>query len=172
MLIALPDRRTFGGEAGPASDYWARFFAILGLSLPDFWLATVGHHGPRDLGASGSRPVGFAPLWEDPVRAVSASSPFRRSSSGRGWLAVSDADDALLAARGAATGLHPHGARPRARASARSIVRHALKNAFIPVVTVIGQQFSVLLGGTVDCGVHLLQPGVGSLMLSTPCCSP
>jgi peptide/nickel transport system permease protein len=45
------------------------------------------------------------------------------------------------------------------------IVRHALKNAFIPVVTVIGQQFSVLLGGTVIVEFVFLQPGVGSLML-------
>jgi len=45
------------------------------------------------------------------------------------------------------------------------IVRHALKNAFIPVVTVIGQQFSVLLGGTVIVEFIFLQPGVGSLML-------
>src|SRR5207253_843466 len=45
------------------------------------------------------------------------------------------------------------------------IVRHALKNAFIPVITVIGQQFSVLLGGTVIVEFIFLQPGVGSLML-------
>jgi len=45
------------------------------------------------------------------------------------------------------------------------ITRHALKNAFIPVVTVIGQQFSVLLGGTVIVEFIFLQPGVGSLML-------
>ena len=45
------------------------------------------------------------------------------------------------------------------------IVAHALKNACIPVVTVIGQQFSVLLGGTVIVEFIFLQPGVGSLML-------
>ena len=52
------------------------------------------------------------------------------------------------------------GARERA-----VIVRHALKNALIPVVTVVGQQFSVLLGGTVIVEFIFLQPGVGSLML-------
>jgi len=45
------------------------------------------------------------------------------------------------------------------------IVRHAVKNACIPVVTIIGQQFSVLLGGTVIVEFIFLQPGVGSLML-------
>ena len=43
--------------------------------------------------------------------------------------------------------------------------RHALKNALIPVVTVVGQQFSVLLGGTVIVEFIFLQPGVGSLIL-------
>src|SRR5207302_2576903 len=38
-------------------------------------------------------------------------------------------------------------------------------NAFIPVVTIIGQQFSVLLGGTVIVEFIFLQPGVGSLLL-------
>jgi peptide/nickel transport system permease protein len=45
------------------------------------------------------------------------------------------------------------------------IVRHALKNAMIPVVTIVGQQFSVLLGGTVIVEFIFLQPGVGSLIL-------
>jgi peptide/nickel transport system permease protein len=40
-----------------------------------------------------------------------------------------------------------------------------MKNAFIPVITVIGGQFSVLLGGTVIVEFIFLQPGVGSLML-------
>jgi peptide/nickel transport system permease protein len=45
------------------------------------------------------------------------------------------------------------------------IVKHAFKNAFIPVITIVGQQFSVLLGGTVIVEFIFLQPGVGSLML-------
>jgi peptide/nickel transport system permease protein len=45
------------------------------------------------------------------------------------------------------------------------IVRHALKNALIPVVTIIGQQFSLLIGGTVIVEFIFLLPGVGSLTL-------
>jgi peptide/nickel transport system permease protein len=45
------------------------------------------------------------------------------------------------------------------------ILGHAFKNALIPVVTVVGQQFSVLLGGTVIVEFIFLQPGVGSLLL-------
>jgi peptide/nickel transport system permease protein len=45
------------------------------------------------------------------------------------------------------------------------ILRHAFKNACIPVVTIIGQQFSVLLGGAVIVEVIFLLPGVGSMTL-------
>jgi peptide/nickel transport system permease protein len=47
------------------------------------------------------------------------------------------------------------------------ITRHALKNAFIPVITIIGQLFSLLLGGTVVVEFVFVLPGVGSLMLDS-----
>ena len=56
-------------------------------------------------------------------------------------------------------------ARAKGAPRARGHRAARLKNAFIPVVTVVGQQFSVLLGGTVIVEFIFLQPGVGSLML-------
>jgi ABC-type dipeptide/oligopeptide/nickel transport system permease component len=44
--------------------------------------------------------------------------------------------------------------------------RHALKNAFIPVITVIGLQFGFLLGGTVVVETVFSRPGIGRLMLN------
>jgi len=152
MLIALPIGVLSAVKQDTASDYIARFLAILGLSLPDFWLATVI-----------IPPIGFAPLWEDPARCLgqllipaliigarlaAVSMRMTRSS-----LLEVLRQDYIRTARA-------KGARERA-----VIVRHALKNAFIPVITVIGQQFSVLLGGTVIVEFIFLQPGVGSLML-------
>jgi peptide/nickel transport system permease protein len=49
----------------------------------------------------------------------------------------------------------------------RTLVRrHALKNAFIPVITVIGLQFSFLLGGTVVTETIFSRQGIGRLMLN------
>jgi peptide/nickel transport system permease protein len=162
VLIALPIGVLSAVRQDTASDYLGRLFAILGLSLPDFWLATVAitflaiwfHWIP---------PIGFAPLWEDPARCLSqllipaliigarlAAVSMRMTRSS---LLEVLRQDYIRTARA-------KGARERA-----VIVRHALKNAFIPVVTVIGGQFSVLLGGTVIVEVIFLQPGVGSLML-------
>jgi peptide/nickel transport system permease protein len=45
------------------------------------------------------------------------------------------------------------------------LVRHALKNAFIPVITVIGLQFGFLLGGTVVTETVFARRGIGRLMV-------
>jgi len=162
MLIALPVGVLSAVKQDTASDYVARFFAVLGLSLPDFWLATVAITFLA-IWVQWIPPVGFAPLWEDPARCLgqllipaliigarlaAVSMRMTRSS-----LLEVLRQDYIRTARA-------KGARERA-----VIVRHAMKNAFIPVVTVIGQQFSVLLGGTVIVEFIFLQPGVGSLML-------
>ena len=162
MLIALPIGVLSAVKQDTASDYVARFFAVLGLSLPDFWLATVVITFLA-IWVQWIPPIGFAPLWEDPgrclgqllipafiigARLAAVSMRMTRSS-----LLEVLRQDYIRTARA-------KGTRERA-----VIVRHALKNAFIPVVTVIGQQFSVLLGGTVIVEFIFLQPGVGSLML-------
>jgi peptide/nickel transport system permease protein len=162
LLIALPIGVLSAVRQDTASDYFGRLFAILGLSLPDFWLATVVITFLA-IWFQWIPPIGFAPLWQDPARCLSqllipaliigvrlAAVSMRMTRSS---LLEVLGQDYVRTARA-------KGARERA-----VIVRHALKNAFIPVVTVIGQQFSVLLGGTVIVEVIFLQPGVGSLML-------
>jgi peptide/nickel transport system permease protein len=45
-------------------------------------------------------------------------------------------------------------------------LRHALKNALIPVVTIIGGQMGVMIGGTVIIETIFVLPGMGSLMVA------
>jgi peptide/nickel transport system permease protein len=162
LLIALPIGVLSAVRQDTASDYVGRLFAMLGLSLPDFWLATVVITFLA-IWFQWLPPIGFAALWQDPARCLSqllipaliigarlAAVSMRMTRSS---LLEVLRQDYVRTARA-------KGARERV-----VIVRHALKNAFIPVVTVIGQQFSVLLGGTVIVEVIFLQPGVGSLML-------
>lgn len=47
------------------------------------------------------------------------------------------------------------------------IWRHALKNSFIPIITVIGLQFGSLLGGTVLTETVFAWPGIGRLLVSS-----
>jgi peptide/nickel transport system permease protein len=134
----------------------------LGLSLPDFWLATVVITFLA-IWFRWMPPIGFAPIWVDPARNLSQ-------------LLI---PAVIIGARLAAVSMrmtrssllevlrqdYIRTARAKGLREGAVIVGHAFKNAFIPVVTIIGQQFSVLLGGTVIVEFIFLQPGVGSLML-------
>ena len=68
-------------------------------------------------------------------------------------------------ARRAQPGLHSH--RPRQRPDRNAVVyRHALRNALIPVLTVIGLQFGSLLAGAIVTETIFSWPGIGRLTLS------
>ena len=47
------------------------------------------------------------------------------------------------------------------------ILRHALKNTFIPVITIIGLEFGHLLGGTVIIETIFAWPGIGRLLITS-----
>ena len=162
LLIAIPIGVLAAVRQDTMADYLGRLFAILGLSLPDFWLATVAITFLA-IWFRWMPPIGFAPIWVEPTRNLSqlllpaliigarlAAVSMRMTRSS--LLEVLRQDYIRTA--------WAKGLRQRV-----VIVKHAFKNAFIPVVTIIGQQFSVLMGGTVIVEFIFLQPGVGSLML-------
>src|SRR5438309_1686187 len=70
LLIALPIGVLAAVRQDTAGDYVGRLFAILGLSLPDFWLATVAITF-LSIWLQWMPPIGFAPIWEDPARNLS-----------------------------------------------------------------------------------------------------
>jgi ABC-type dipeptide/oligopeptide/nickel transport system permease component len=47
------------------------------------------------------------------------------------------------------------------------IVKHALKNALIPIITVVGLQFGLLLGGAVLTETVFAWPGLGRLIFDS-----
>ncbi|HEY3097882.1 MAG TPA: ABC transporter permease, partial [Methylomirabilota bacterium] len=70
LLIALPIGVLAAVRQDTPADYVGRLGAILGLSLPDFWLATV----TITFLAIWFRwipPIGVAPIWQDPARNLS-----------------------------------------------------------------------------------------------------
>jgi peptide/nickel transport system permease protein len=162
LLMAVPAGIMSAVWHDTMADYLGRLCAIIGLSLPDFWLATViitvmaiwWHWMP---------PIGFEPIWVDPVQCLEQlfipaliigarlSAVLMRMT--RSALLEVLREDYIRTAR--AKGLQER----------VIILKHALKNACIPVVTIIAQQFSVLLGGAVIVEVIFLLPGVGSLTL-------
>ncbi|HKZ50347.1 MAG TPA: ABC transporter permease, partial [Dehalococcoidia bacterium] len=162
LLIAIPIGVLSAVRQDTWSDYLGRIFAMSGLSIPDFWLATVA--------------IIFLSIymgWSPPLRYVGPFDDLGQNFS-QFWL-----PSLILGYRLASTGMRmtrstmlevlrqdyirtawSKGLRERA-----VIYRHALKNAMIPVITIIGRQFTTLLGGTVIIETIFLLPGVGRLTL-------
>ena len=144
-------------------DYVSRLFSIGGLSIPDYFIATI-------LLWFLSVKVGWLPEiryfvpWEDPVknlqllmfpalivgyRLSAISARMTRST----MLEVLRQD-------------YIRTARSKGLNERVVILRHSLRNALIPVVTIMGSQFSFLLGGVVIIEIVFSLPGVGTLLLN------
>ena len=143
-------------------DYLLRVFSISGLSLPSFWLAVLIVLMLLRLFAW-SPPLTFTAFWQDPVanlsqliwpalvvgfRSAALSARMMRSA-----LLEVLGDDYIRTAR--AKGL-----------SERAVVRrHAVRNALLPVITVVGLESAVILGGLVVTEQVFNLNGLGKLLL-------
>lgn len=161
-IIAIPLGTLAAIRQDTWIDYVVRVISIGGLAIPAFWtgimiilfLVIYFEWGP---------PLEFVSIMEDPwenlkqliwpIVSVGYRNAAVTARMTRSTVLEVMREDYIRTAW--AKGLHERVV----------IVKHAFKNAFIPVVTIIGQQFSVLLGGTVIVEFIFLQPGVGSLML-------
>ncbi len=137
-------------------DYLAMTLAVLGVSIPVFWLglmlmllfAVYLHWLP----AGG---YGTLASFILPTIALAAFSTGIIARMTRSSLLETLSQDYVRTAR--AKGVPPHGV----------VLRHALKNALIPVLTVIGLQFGTLLGGAVLTETTFAWPGMGRLLVNS-----
>ncbi|MFI1194474.1 ABC transporter permease [Micromonospora sp. NPDC020750] len=160
LLVAFPLGVLSAVRSGSALDHAARVFSQFGVSVPDFWMGIMGIL--LFAGVLGwLPPSGYVALTEDPagwashvllpaaaVGLVTASilTRFIRSSV----LEVLSEDYVRTA--------EAKGLRSRV-----VVVRHVLRNALIPVVTVVAVQFASLIGGVIVIEVLFAWPGVGRL---------
>jgi peptide/nickel transport system permease protein len=163
LLIALPSGIIAAIKKDSAWDYGSMGFAILVYSMPSFWkgiiliwifgvylrwFPTMGYVHPWDnFGES---------LWKLTLPSLTLGTFFSglvaritRSS----LLEVLDQD-------------YIKAARARGVRQALLVAKHALRNALIPVVTVIGLQFGTLLGGAVLTETVFTIPGMGRLTVT------
>jgi peptide/nickel transport system permease protein len=143
-------------------DYSSRILAIVGLSAPDFWLGTLMVTFLA-IWFGWSPPLKYFPLLTHPLENLGQfilpalivgyrfSCTIMRIT--RSSLLEVLREDYVRTA--AAKGLQYWAV----------ISRHALKNAFLPVVTIIGGQLAVLLGGLVIIEQIFGLPGLGRLAL-------
>lgn len=159
LVIALPVGIIAAVKQDSILDYLARSTAIAFISIPSFWLATMVIVYPS-MWWGWAPPLQYADLWVDPLKNLnmmvipalilgfSLSGTVMRLT--RAQMLEVLRQDYIRTAR--AKGLH-------ARAV---LVRHALKNALIPIVTLVGLQLPVLVGGTVILETIFSIPGMGS----------
>ncbi len=136
--------------------------ALLGLSVPNFWLGTMLILGSSRLGV---RTLGtYVPPWEDLGRNLSALVlPAFALAAGLAAALLRYVRASVLEVLG-----HEYVRTARAKGlGARPVLgRHVLRNALIPVVTVVGFQLGYLLGGAVVVEEVFGLPGMGRLALS------
>ncbi|AKU92157.1 ABC transporter permease [Vulgatibacter incomptus] len=154
ILVALPLGVVAAARPGSRLDAAASAFAVLGVAIPRIWLGPllilVFAIGLDWLPVSG---------LEEPAGLVLPA------------LTLGLALSAFLARMIRASLLDATGedyvrtARAKGLSEARVIAKHALRNALLPVLTVLGLQLGALLGGAVITEKVFNYPGMGSLLL-------
>ena len=163
LLLALPIGVITAMRQDTPLDYLLRFTTIGWLSVPAFFVGTLLLVFPAKWWGYGP-PPGYVEIWDDPLKnleqlylpafalglALSASLARVTRSS---MLEVLRQD-------------YIRTARAKGLTDRIVVLRHALKNAMIPVITLFGLQVGVLFGGTVVLENIFALPGLGNLTLS------
>ena len=162
QIIALP----IGIYSALRQDSWGdligRSFAIIFIAVPSFWIATMVMVFPA-IWWGYMPPIMFVPFLDNPLRHL------------RMYLvpaAVLGMEMAGMTMRMTRTMMlevlrqdYVRTAWAKGLKEKVVVLRHTLKNALIPVVTIIGLQLPVMIGGTVIIETIFALPGMGSLIV-------
>jgi peptide/nickel transport system permease protein len=170
ILIAIPLGVISAIKQNTWIDYVARTFSIAGIALPSFWLGILIIQGlliysQAWFGEPWMPPIMYVSPFEDPIANLSqliwpaVATGYRYSSvtmrMTRSALLEVMSEDYIRTAR--AKGLREK----------IIINHHALRNAFLPVVTVIGIEFAFLMGGLVVTEQVFNLNGLGRLLIES-----
>jgi len=162
ILISIPAGVIAAIRRNTPSDYTAMSFALLGISIPNFWLGIL-----LILAFSLYLPIlpssGYEASLTSPWTTLSyLILPSITLGTGMAAIVARMTRSEMLEEIGKE---YVRTARAKGLAERRVIFKHTLKNALVPVLTVIGLQFGRLLGGTVIVEHVFAWPGVGSLVV-------
>jgi peptide/nickel transport system permease protein len=164
VVIAIP----LGTAAALFKDSWIdhaiRVFAITGLAVPSFWLGMLIILALLH-SFNWIPPLTYVPIYEDPLRNLSQLI----------WpaLAVGYRYSAVATRMTRSTLLevlqedYIRTARAKGVFERLVIGRHAMRNAMLPVVTVVGLEFAFLIGGLVVTEQVFNLNGIGKLFVET-----
>ena len=161
-LIAIPVGVISAVRQDTLADYAARVFVISGLSLPNFFLAILIILGLVHY-FNWLPPLNYEPFWVDPwlnfkqLVFPALITGYRLSAIGarmtRSSILEVLRDDYVRTAR--AKGLREY----------VIVLKHALRNALLPVITIIGLELLTLFGGLVVIETVFTIPGIGRFLV-------
>jgi peptide/nickel transport system permease protein len=163
ILIAIPMGVFSALKQDKLPDVGLRVLTVGWLAMPSFWVGSMlitlpakwWHYSP---------PTPYVPFWDDPL--TNLEQMYLPA------IALGLALSAVLARVTRSAMLEvlrqDYIRTARAKGLAENVIlsRHALRNAMLPVVTLLGLQLGFLLGGTVVLESLFSLPGLGTLLLS------
>lgn len=170
ILIAIPLGTIAAVKQNTWVDYFVRTFTIAGIAMPSFWLGiliilTILVTSKAWFGVPWMPPIRYVPIWQDPWYNLSMliwpalATGYRYSAVAtrmtRSALLEVLREDYVRTAR--AKGLYEK----------LVINRHALRNALLPVVTIVGIEFAFLMGGLVVTEQVFNLNGLGKLFVQS-----
>jgi peptide/nickel transport system permease protein len=163
LLISLPIGIYSAIRQDAIGDYAARSLAIIFISVPSFWTATMimvfpplwwGWSPPMELITFADDPLGNLGMFLLPAALLGTVLSGTTMRMTRTMMLEVLRQDYIRTA-------WSKGLRERI-----VVFRHAMKNALIPVVTIVGYQLPILIGGSVIIEQIFNLPGIGRLMLN------
>ena len=163
LVIALPVGIYSAIRRNSAADYVGRTAAVIGLATPNFWLALMviifpaiwwGWSPPMRLVAFTEDPLGNLGVFIIPSLILGTAASAGTMRLTRTMMLEALRQDYIRTA-------WSKGLKERV-----VIMRHAIKNALIPVITLIGLQLPMLVGGSVIMENIFNLPGLGRLMVT------
>jgi len=162
IMIALPLATFAATRKDRAADQAVRVVPLVGLGFPPFWLGIMmllvfGLHLGRlfPVGGYGTGVLGHLHSMFLPALTVALGiSPLLIRSLRASLLQVLESDYVTTA-------------RSKGLSERRVLARHALRNAVVSTVAVLGVNIAFLIGGTVIIEQVFALPGIGQLMLSS-----
>ncbi len=164
LLIGIPAGILSALRQNKLSDHISRIIALLGVSIPNFFLGIIlvlifGVYLRQRWGTGGFVPLSEN-VWENLIRMVLPA------------FALGTAYAAVIMRMLRSTMLdvmskdYVRTARAMGIGWTNSVRRDIVKNAFIPVTTVIGNSVGYLLGGAIVTETVFRLPGMGSLIIT------
>ncbi len=163
LVIALPVGIYSAMRQDTAADFLGRSLAIIGLATPNFWLGIMvmiypaiwwGWAPPLELVSFTEDPLGNLAVFIIPSLILGTAAAAGTMRMTRTMMLEVLRQDYIRTA-------WSKGLKERA-----VVIRHAIKNALIPVVTLIGLQLPILVGGAVIMENIFNLPGLGRLLLT------